>query len=341
MERGSIAAADESRMYEVDELALTDEVRRKFMPLSVDEDTHQFLSNCFEQSEWLVTQVWHSIAKAFLGLFMTQTSINGLLNRGRMFVWSEAQARLLLGAPPRRFSTDAEDNTDAKDKGEERHEGHLSRQDDVEVAEGGAERELWVGDKLLDLGAGDGYVTQVLEPGVRQVYATETSSVMRKRLRERGYRVLDAWEWAQESGEIEYDVVTCLNLLDRCDTPRSLLREIHAKLTPSGTLVVALVLPFNPYVETGTADNLPSEELGIAGSTLEEQVNCLATHVFPSLGYTLTRWSRLPYLCEGDLDQAFYWLSDVVLVFRKTGLYDETDEEEEFSDALENIKVEL
>lgn len=99
-----------------------------------------------------------------------------------MFVWSEAQARLLLGAPPRRFTTDAED------KGEERHEGHSSCQDDVEAAEGGAERELWVGDKLLDLGAGDGYVTQVLEPGVRQVYATETSSVMRKRLRERGYR---------------------------------------------------------------------------------------------------------------------------------------------------------
>ncbi|XP_063871019.1 protein-L-histidine N-pros-methyltransferase-like isoform X2 [Scylla paramamosain] len=66
-----------SKMYEVDELALTDEVRSKFLPLFMDEDTHQFLNNCFEQSEWLVTQVWHSIAKAFLGLFMTQTSING------------------------------------------------------------------------------------------------------------------------------------------------------------------------------------------------------------------------------------------------------------------------
>ena len=92
---------------------------------------------------------------------------------------------------------------------------------------------------------------------------------------------------------------------------------------------------------SGTADNLPSEELGLTGSSLEEQVNCLASEVFPSLGYTLTRWSRLPYLCEGDLDQAFYWLSDVILVLKKTSDNDETDEEEFFADALDNIKVEL
>lgn len=64
-------------------------------------------------------------------------------------------------------------------------------------------------------------------------------------------------------------------------------------------------------------DNLPSEDLGVTGTTLEAQVNILACEVFPSLGFSLVRWSRLPYLCEGDLDQAFYWLSDVVLVLRK------------------------
>lgn len=65
------------------------------------------------------------------------------------------------------------------------------------------------------------------------------------------FRVLDAWRWAEEAGDALYDVVTCLNLLDRCDTPRTLLSQIHAKLVPGGTLVVALVLPFSPYVETG------------------------------------------------------------------------------------------
>ena len=32
----------------------------------------------------------------------------------------------------------------------------------------------------------------------------------------------------------------------------------------------------------------------------------------------VVRWSRLPYLCEGDLEQAFYWLSDAVFVLKPT-----------------------
>lgn len=334
---------DLAKLYEVDELALTDEVRDKFVALTVDEDTQLFLNSCFDQSEWLVTQVWHSIAKSFLGLFMTQTSINGLLNRGRMFVWSEAQARLLLGAPPA-LTSGAEADTPVQEGEQFCHQGFVgvpSHEENTEAAEGSDERELWVGERLLDLGAGDGHVTQVLGGGAAHVDVTETSGVMRRRLREKGYRVLDAWKWAQEAGDTKYDVVTCLNLLDRCDTPRTLLSQIHAKLVPGGTLVVALVLPFNPYVETGTADNLPSEELGLTGSTLEEQVNSLASEVFPSLGYTLSRWTRLPYLCEGDLDQAFYWLSDVVLVFRKAAGQGEGDEDEYFHDALDTVKAEL
>ncbi|XP_069954320.1 protein-L-histidine N-pros-methyltransferase [Cherax quadricarinatus] len=66
-----------SKLYEVDELALIDDVRERFVQLGMDEETQQFLDSCFEQSEWLLTQIWHSIAKAFLGMFMTQTSVNG------------------------------------------------------------------------------------------------------------------------------------------------------------------------------------------------------------------------------------------------------------------------
>ncbi|KAK3864498.1 hypothetical protein Pcinc_029822 [Petrolisthes cinctipes] len=144
--------------------------------------------------------------------------------------------------------------------------------------------------------------------------------------------VLDAWSWAREAEDVEYDVITCLNLLDRCDTPRSLLTQIHSRLAPSGTLVVALVLPFSPYVETGTMDNLPSEDMRVRGSTLEAQVNVLADEVFPSLGFSLVRWSRLPYLCEGDLDQAFYWLSDVVFILRKVKDDASQDETEVYGD---------
>ncbi|XP_069177196.1 protein-L-histidine N-pros-methyltransferase-like [Procambarus clarkii] len=68
---------DLAKLYEIDELALTDDVRHRFVQLSLDEETQQFLDNCFSQSEWLLTQIWHSVAKAFLGMFMTQTSVNG------------------------------------------------------------------------------------------------------------------------------------------------------------------------------------------------------------------------------------------------------------------------
>ncbi|XP_063596273.1 protein-L-histidine N-pros-methyltransferase-like [Penaeus indicus] len=65
-------------LYAVDELALADNVRERFVQLSTDEETRSFLDNCFEQSEWIFTQIWHSVAKALLGMFMTQTSINGM-----------------------------------------------------------------------------------------------------------------------------------------------------------------------------------------------------------------------------------------------------------------------
>ena len=58
---------------------------------------------------------------------------------------------------------------------------------------------------------------------------------------------MDTWT---ESG-VKFDVITCLNLLDRCDRPLTLLRELRTALKPGGKVVVALVLPFNPYVEIG------------------------------------------------------------------------------------------
>ena len=49
----------------------------------------------------------------------------------------------------------------------------------------------------------------------------------------------------------KYDVVACLNLLDRCAEPISLLRRMRAVLKPdSGRIVIALVLPLSQYVES-------------------------------------------------------------------------------------------
>lgn len=63
-------------------------------------------------------------------------------------------------------------------------------------------------------------------------------------------RVLGIDEW-QQTG-FQYDVISCLNLLDRCDDPLHLLRDIRRSLVPdTGRLILAAVLPFQPYVEVG------------------------------------------------------------------------------------------
>lgn len=56
---------------------LPKDIASKFVQLSFDEDTETFLKLSEEKSDWIFTQLWHSVLKTFLGFFMSQTSING------------------------------------------------------------------------------------------------------------------------------------------------------------------------------------------------------------------------------------------------------------------------
>jgi 2-polyprenyl-3-methyl-5-hydroxy-6-metoxy-1,4-benzoquinol methylase len=56
---------------------------------------------------------------------------------------------------------------------------------------------------------------------------------------------VDTW-WTHEE---KFDVVSCLNLLDRCSDPAKLLDEIKSAVKPNGRIVVALVLPYKPFDE--------------------------------------------------------------------------------------------
>lgn len=245
--------------------------RDLFQQLSMDAETQLFLDQASQKSDWVFTQVWHSIVKTLLGVFLSQTSINGLLGRGSMFVFSQQQFVSLMG--------------------------------DVGPS-------LW-GGVLLDLGAGDGRTTQTMAPLFRDVYATEVSSPMRWLLLKRGFRLLEPNTWT--SSGLQPDVISCLNLLDRCEKPLTLLHNLHHTVKPGGRIIIAIVLPYNPYVEIAP-DHKPTEELPIIGNTFEQQVASAISNVFEPAGFHVERWSRLPYLCEGDLNQAFYWLDDAVFV---------------------------
>uniref|UniRef100_A0A8C4NG31 Methyltransferase 9, His-X-His N1-histidine n=1 Tax=Eptatretus burgeri TaxID=7764 RepID=A0A8C4NG31_EPTBU len=175
----------------------------------------------------------------------------------------------------------------------------------------------WRANTLIDLGAGDGSVTAVLAPAFREVFATEVSASMHWRLQQRGFRMLGLEEWAAHG--CFYDVVSCLNLLDRCDRPWDLLAQARSALEPDkGRLLLAVVLPFDPYIEKGHSWQHPSQHLPVSGHVWEEQVNSLARDVFSPAGLEIEAFTRVPYLCEGDLYSTYFTLDDAVFVLRRT-----------------------
>ena len=172
-----------------------------------------------------------------------------------------------------------------------------------------------------------------------------------------------------ETDYLKFDVISCLNLLDRCDTPYTLLKQIKQALVPNGLLVVALVLPFRPFVEYNK-DNKPVEDLlnlasfsqnatqsntnlkeSVVGqpdscalnyndslslntpattssskiesctrkmNKINSQISYLMENVFKPIGFELVKFSRVPYLCEGNLLQSFYFMNDYIFVLRST-----------------------
>lgn len=173
----------------------------------------------------------------------------------------------------------------------------------------------WKAERLLDLGAGDGGVTQIMSPHFREVYATEVSTPMKWHLWRKNYKLLGIDEW-QQTG-FKYDVISCLNLLDRCDDPIALLRDIRESLVPkTGRLILAVVLPFQPYVEIGGQWQRPKEHIIVQGKTWEEQVTILSRELFEKNGFEVEAVTRLPYLCEGDMYNDYYVLDDAVFVLK-------------------------
>ncbi|KAH1002932.1 hypothetical protein HUJ04_008956 [Dendroctonus ponderosae] len=63
--------------YQCDLTQLHPDVARTFVQLDPDQDTISFLEEAERKSQWVLTQLWHTVVKMFLGWFMTQTSING------------------------------------------------------------------------------------------------------------------------------------------------------------------------------------------------------------------------------------------------------------------------
>jgi 2-polyprenyl-3-methyl-5-hydroxy-6-metoxy-1,4-benzoquinol methylase len=142
---------------------------------------------------------------------------------------------------------------------------------------------------------------------------------MAKNLRRAGFRCLEA-DLAQEAAPgAPYDLITCLNVLDRCARPRSLLENLVRALSPGGRLVIATPLPFDAFFYRGAVSHDPVERLELPRESWELSVARLVTEVLEPLGLEIEAISRVPYLCRGDAERPLYVLDDALVVSRRVG----------------------
>ena len=115
-----------------------------------------------------------------------------------------------------------------------------------------------------------------------------------------------------------FDVIALLNVLDRCDEPFTLLAQLRSMLRKDGgRLVLAVVLPFRPFVENGNDHRPPRERLPLTSSgSWETGVNQLYERVLRPSGFKVERLARVPYISEGDHRNGAYILDDAVFVPR-------------------------
>lgn len=223
---------------------------------------------------------------------MSRTDANAYANRGHMFVLSLEQLKQLLPV----LKAPSEPQKDVSG--------------------------LCGSDKpaLLDIGAGDGAVTEQFSSEFGRIVATEASSPLLKKLRQRGWEAYAPEALPQEPEA--FDVIMCLNVLDRADKPLSLLKSLQPLLKPGGVVVLAVVLPWCPHVVSGSQVLPPTENLDMdevackSGATFELSLQRLLETTILPLGYRLQSWTRLPYISQGNRKSPYLVLSDAVLVLR-------------------------
>lgn len=146
------------------------------------------------------------------------------------------------------------------------------------------------------------------------------------RLREKGFIASgDANALFNENviGKNCYDLVSMLNVLDRADKPISMLKALKSCIKKDGRILLAVVLPFCPFVESGTKQLEPTEKLNmegglcVEGASFERSVALLNKQLFLPLDLEIEKWSKLPYISEGDQKKEFYVLEDAIFLLRK------------------------
>jgi SAM-dependent methyltransferase len=181
----------------------------------------------------------------------------------------------------------------------------------------------------LDVGCGSGRVTAMLAPLFDSCLCTEADPAMSKKPALRGLTCVNTRDVDSLPSELRFDLVSLLNVLDRCALPHTLLRQLYRRLRNADSrLIVACPLPFHQAVEQGgewisareriteacfcedCAPQTPLWSMWLQGlSSLQ--------HMFESAGFKVEAWGRIPYLSQGDTYSDYYYLDDAIFVLSK------------------------
>eukprot|EP00808_Paulinella_micropora_P003570 g82576.t1 len=258
-------------------------------PADHDDEAKEFLDFCQRDHNSPCGYFIHCAIRPTLALILPHTQLHGFLGTGKMHLLSADQLRRAL-----------------------------------EKSDSSSKKSVWSkeGKRLLDVGAGDGGITERLAGMFDHVETTEVSSHMAFRLRKKGWichHTADVKTVPRGEG---FDVICLLNVLDRCDRPLTLLRDLRKLLrNQDSQLLLAVPLPLRPAVEHGHNWVKPKESVcsreicsDCVKSAWEESVTQLMHDVFLPCGFRLRSVSRVPYLSQGDARLPWYVLDDGLFV---------------------------
>jgi len=172
--------------------------------------------------------------------------------------------------------------------------------------------------RLLDVGAGDGSVTQELAALFDEIVTTELSKPMARRLRSKGYRCHQrdlSFEPIDETDP--FDAIALQNVIDRASHPLQLLDRACDLLAEHGRLIVTVPVPILPVVFKGPMRLAPAEGLPAGLPDFEASVSALQERVFAARGWRVVALARAPYLCNGSAHAAVEALDAAIFVLRR------------------------
>eukprot|EP01064_Diplonema_japonicum_P012930 TRINITY_DN20279_c0_g1_i1.p2 TRINITY_DN20279_c0_g1~~TRINITY_DN20279_c0_g1_i1.p2 ORF type:complete len:242 (+),score=30.17 TRINITY_DN20279_c0_g1_i1:735-1460(+) len=180
-------------------------------------------------------------------------------------------------------------------------------------------------ERMLDIGAGSGSVTKVWAGFFKEVVATEVAEKLVKDLKknvENCQAYLSdtaAPQWI--GGNENFDLVLCLNVLDRCASITKLLDEAIQAVAPGGRLVVGLPLPLRQAQHRlGAAQELLWPPHTTQPCAFEHSVAWFSGYIlnrYSGSELKLTRIVRCPYLSKGPAKAPLSVLDTAIFVFDK------------------------